>query len=101
MSAIDYGLVCLEIEATDSGLRSLVSVQGSLAMSRSGGRRSDPRLRRLPGGPCGLAAPLACSTKRATESCGARLAPPAPASRRPGRTPSSDVSSASRSVPSS
>ncbi len=32
MSATDYGLACLEIEATDSGLRSLVSVQGSLAM---------------------------------------------------------------------
>jgi len=32
MSAVDYGLACLEIEATDSGLRSLVSVQGSLAM---------------------------------------------------------------------
>ena len=27
-----YGLACLEIEAVDSGLRSLVSVQGSLAM---------------------------------------------------------------------
>ena len=27
-----YGLVCAEIEAADSGLRSLVSVQGSLAM---------------------------------------------------------------------
>ncbi|MFJ2442594.1 acyl-CoA dehydrogenase family protein [Streptomyces sp. NPDC087658] len=32
MSAVDYGLACLELEATDSGLRSLVSVQGSLAM---------------------------------------------------------------------
>jgi glutaryl-CoA dehydrogenase len=32
MSAIDYGLACLELEATDSGIRSLVSVQGSLAM---------------------------------------------------------------------
>jgi glutaryl-CoA dehydrogenase len=32
MSATEYGLACLEIEATDSGLRSLVSVQGSLAM---------------------------------------------------------------------
>src|SRR4051812_46699943 len=31
-SATAYGLACLEIEATDSGLRSLVSVQGSLAM---------------------------------------------------------------------
>jgi glutaryl-CoA dehydrogenase len=32
MSATQYGVACLEIEATDSGLRSLVSVQGSLAM---------------------------------------------------------------------
>ncbi len=32
MSATEYGLTCLELEATDSGLRSLVSVQGSLAM---------------------------------------------------------------------
>ena len=32
MSATEYGIACLEIEATDSGLRSLVSVQGSLAM---------------------------------------------------------------------
>ncbi|NYI72580.1 glutaryl-CoA dehydrogenase [Naumannella cuiyingiana] len=31
-SAVDYGLACLELEAIDSGLRSLVSVQGSLAM---------------------------------------------------------------------
>lgn len=32
MSPTQYGLACLEIEATDSGLRSMVSVQGSLAM---------------------------------------------------------------------
>lgn len=32
MSATEYGLACLELEAVDSGLRSLVSVQGSLAM---------------------------------------------------------------------
>jgi glutaryl-CoA dehydrogenase len=32
MTATQYGIACLEIEATDSGLRSLVSVQGSLAM---------------------------------------------------------------------
>jgi len=30
--AVAYGLACLELEAADSGLRSLVSVQGSLAM---------------------------------------------------------------------
>ncbi|GAA4743164.1 acyl-CoA dehydrogenase family protein [Gordonia alkaliphila] len=32
MSAVSYGLACLELEAIDSGIRSLVSVQGSLAM---------------------------------------------------------------------
>lgn len=32
MSATGYGLACLELEAGDSGIRSLVSVQGSLAM---------------------------------------------------------------------
>ena len=31
-SAVAYGLACLELEAVDSGIRSLVSVQGSLAM---------------------------------------------------------------------
>lgn len=31
-TATEYGLACLEMEAADSGLRSLVSVQGSLAM---------------------------------------------------------------------
>ena len=33
MSAVEYGLACMELEAVDSGLRSLVSVQGSLAMA--------------------------------------------------------------------
>jgi glutaryl-CoA dehydrogenase len=32
MSAVDYGLACIELEACDSAIRSLVSVQGSLAM---------------------------------------------------------------------
>jgi glutaryl-CoA dehydrogenase len=32
MSATEYGVACLELEASDSGIRSLVSVQGSLAM---------------------------------------------------------------------
>jgi glutaryl-CoA dehydrogenase len=32
MSTVAYGLACLELEAADSGIRSLVSVQGSLAM---------------------------------------------------------------------
>lgn len=31
-SALGYGLACLELEAVDSGFRSFVSVQGSLAM---------------------------------------------------------------------
>jgi glutaryl-CoA dehydrogenase len=31
-NAVSYGLACLELEAVDSGLRSLVSVQGSLVM---------------------------------------------------------------------
>ncbi|TYB48221.1 acyl-CoA dehydrogenase family protein [Actinomadura chibensis] len=32
MSAVAYGLACRELEAVDSGIRSFVSVQGSLAM---------------------------------------------------------------------
>ncbi|MCH7669634.1 MAG: acyl-CoA dehydrogenase family protein [Acidobacteria bacterium] len=32
MSAVEYGLACLELEAGDTGVRSFVSVQGSLAM---------------------------------------------------------------------
>ncbi|GAA1513329.1 acyl-CoA dehydrogenase family protein [Sphaerisporangium rubeum] len=32
-SAVSYGLACRELEAVDSGLRSFVSVQGSLAMT--------------------------------------------------------------------
>ncbi|HEU4809007.1 MAG TPA: acyl-CoA dehydrogenase family protein [Homoserinimonas sp.] len=32
-SAVSYGLACLELEAADSGWRTFVSVQGSLAMS--------------------------------------------------------------------
>lgn len=31
-SALAYGLACLELEAVDSGIRSFVSVQGSLSM---------------------------------------------------------------------
>ena len=60
-SAVEYGLAALELEAGDSGLRTFVSVQGSLAMSaiykfgteaqkerwlpRNGGRRADRLLR--------------------------------------------------------
>ena len=32
MGPVAYGVACRELEATDSGLRSMVSVQGSLAM---------------------------------------------------------------------
>jgi len=32
MGPVAYGVACRELEAADSGLRSLVSVQGSLAM---------------------------------------------------------------------
>ncbi|MBV9047662.1 MAG: acyl-CoA dehydrogenase family protein [Solirubrobacterales bacterium] len=32
-SAVEYGLACAELEACDSGLRTFVSVQGSLAMT--------------------------------------------------------------------
>src|ERR1700745_17584 len=32
MGSVAYGVACRELEAADSGLRSLVSVQGSLAM---------------------------------------------------------------------
>ncbi|WP_019203763.1 acyl-CoA dehydrogenase family protein [Tsukamurella sp. 1534] len=32
MTASEYGVACMELEACDSGLRSMVSVQGSLAM---------------------------------------------------------------------
>jgi glutaryl-CoA dehydrogenase len=32
-SAVEYGLACMELEAGDSGVRTFVSVQGSLAMS--------------------------------------------------------------------
>src|SRR5215216_3733285 len=31
-NAVSYGLACMELEAGDSGVRSMVSVQGSLAM---------------------------------------------------------------------
>ena len=45
-----YGLVCAEVEAVDSGLRSLVSVQGSLAMYAIYAYGSDEQKQRwLPG----------------------------------------------------
>ncbi|GFG68655.1 acyl-CoA dehydrogenase family protein [Mycolicibacter senuensis] len=49
-SAVHYGLACVELEAADSGIRSLVSVQGSLAMfaiHRNGSE--DQKQRWLPG----------------------------------------------------
>ncbi|NCL77841.1 acyl-CoA dehydrogenase family protein [Rhodococcus sp. YH1] len=49
-SAVHYGLACLELEAADSGIRSLVSVQGSLAMFSIWNNGSEEQKRRwLPG----------------------------------------------------
>jgi glutaryl-CoA dehydrogenase len=49
-NAVSYGLACLELEAVDSGLRSLVSVQGSLAMFALHRHGSDEQRERwLPG----------------------------------------------------
>lgn len=49
-SAVSYGLVCMELEAADSGWRTLVSVQGSLAMSAIHKFGSDEQKQRwLPG----------------------------------------------------
>jgi glutaryl-CoA dehydrogenase len=45
-SAIAYGLACLELEAGDSGVRSLVSVQGSLAMYAIWRYGSEPQKQR-------------------------------------------------------
>ena len=43
VDATSYGLACLELEAGDSGIRSLVSVQGSLAMFAIHAFGSDPQ----------------------------------------------------------
>jgi glutaryl-CoA dehydrogenase len=49
-SAVEYGLAALELEAGDSGLRTFVSVQGSLAMSAIDKFGSDAHKQRwLPG----------------------------------------------------
>jgi glutaryl-CoA dehydrogenase len=49
-SAVDYGLAALELEAGDSGIRTFVSVQGSLAMTAIYRNGSDEqKLRWLPG----------------------------------------------------
>src|ERR687883_981781 len=49
-SATSYGVACRELEAADSGLRSFVSVQGSLAMSAIAKFGSDEQKERwLPG----------------------------------------------------
>ena len=48
-SAVEYGLVCHELEAADSGWRTFVSVQGSLAMSSIAKHGSEEqKLRWLP-----------------------------------------------------
>jgi glutaryl-CoA dehydrogenase len=49
-SAVDYGLAALELEAGDSGIRTFVSVQGSLAMTAIHRNGSDEQKSRwLPG----------------------------------------------------
>ncbi|WP_066911437.1 acyl-CoA dehydrogenase family protein [Millisia brevis] len=49
-TAVHYGLACLELEAADSGIRSLVSVQGSLAMFSIWNNGSEEQKQRwLPG----------------------------------------------------
>jgi glutaryl-CoA dehydrogenase len=49
-SAVDYGIAALELEAGDSGIRTFVSVQGSLAMTAIYRNGSDEQKRRwLPG----------------------------------------------------
>jgi glutaryl-CoA dehydrogenase len=49
-SAVDYGLAALELEAGDSGIRTFVSVQGSLAMTAIYRNGSDEqKLQWLPG----------------------------------------------------
>ncbi|WP_030440668.1 acyl-CoA dehydrogenase family protein [Actinoplanes subtropicus] len=49
-NAVSYGLACMELEAADSGVRSLVSVQGSLAMFAIWKYGSDEQKQRwLPG----------------------------------------------------
>ena len=49
-----YGLVCAEVEAVDSGLRSLMSVQGSLAMYAIHAYGSEEQKQRwLPAHGCG------------------------------------------------
>ena len=49
-SAVDYGLAALELEAGDTGLRTFVSVQASLAMSAISKHGSEERKQQwLPG----------------------------------------------------
>src|SRR6476659_6063831 len=49
-SSVEYGLTALELEAGDSGLRTFVSVQGSLAMSAIHKHGSEEQKQRwLPG----------------------------------------------------
>src|ERR671926_242209 len=49
-SAVEYGLAAMELEAGDSGLRTFVSVQGSLAMSAIAKFGSEEQKKRwLPG----------------------------------------------------
>ena len=50
-SAVDYGVVCEELEACDSGLRSLVSVQGSAPFWERFGFRATRAFEYAPGAP--------------------------------------------------
>ena len=121
-SAVAYGLACLELEAGDSGIRSLVSVQGSLAMyaihafgseeqkqewlPAHGRRRGDRLLRpdrarlRLQPGRHAHVAPSATATTGCSTAprCGSRTAP-SPTSPSSGRAPTT-ASAASSSRPS-
>src|SRR6201999_69226 len=53
-SAVEYGLAAMELEAGDSGIRTFVSVQGSLAMSAiakfGSGEQKENGLRGMAGG---------------------------------------------------
>ena len=126
MSATSYGLACLELEAADSGIRSLVSVQGSLAMyaiwafgseeqkqewlpGMAAGEKvgcfgltepdhgSDPgSMRTRPGAKAPATAPTGCST---AARCGSPTAR-SPTSRSSGRRPTrASAASSSRPTP--
>src|SRR5919108_304190 len=59
-SAVEYGLAALELEAGDSGLRTFVSVQGSLAMTAIRKFGSEEHKQRWLPGAAGLRGPFSC-----------------------------------------